>query len=97
MAGKFDASSCIIDTSATHHVTGNNSWLFDTQKFDYPNGLPNGAKVVATLIGSVHLSDKITFTEVLHVPNLNCNVLFVSQLNDELHTIVHFDSNVCAI
>ncbi|RVW82347.1 hypothetical protein CK203_045082 [Vitis vinifera] len=28
--GKFDTKSWIIDTGATHHVTGDLSWLFDT-------------------------------------------------------------------
>ncbi|KAL6350040.1 hypothetical protein AAG906_003973 [Vitis piasezkii] len=41
--GKFDTKSWIIDTGATHHVTGDLSWLFDTiALFECPVGLPNG-------------------------------------------------------
>ncbi|XP_060675585.1 uncharacterized protein LOC132804998 [Ziziphus jujuba] len=59
--GKFDTKSWIIDTGATHHVTGDLSWLFDTMAlFECPVGLPNGESVVATQSGSVRLSDKIT-------------------------------------
>ncbi|KAH7538436.1 hypothetical protein FEM48_Zijuj03G0199200 [Ziziphus jujuba var. spinosa] len=59
--GKFDTKSWIIDTGATHHVTGDLSWLFDTMVlFECPVGLPNGESVVATQSGSVRLSDKIT-------------------------------------
>ncbi|XP_021755079.1 uncharacterized protein LOC110720366 isoform X2 [Chenopodium quinoa] len=71
LTDKFDVSSWIIDTGATHHVTGDSSWLFDTQKLDCPVGLPNGSQVVATLVGSVYLSDKITLTGVLYVPTLS--------------------------
>lgn len=47
--GKFDTKSWIIDTGATHHVTGDLSWLFDTiALFECPVGLPNGESVVAT-------------------------------------------------
>ncbi|RVX05144.1 hypothetical protein CK203_020252 [Vitis vinifera] len=59
--GKFDTKSWIIDTGATHHVTGDLSWLFDTiALFECPVGLPNGESVVATQSGSVRLSNNIT-------------------------------------
>ncbi|RVW87469.1 Retrovirus-related Pol polyprotein from transposon RE2 [Vitis vinifera] len=53
--GKFDTKSWIIDTGATHHVTGDLSWLFDTiALFECPVGLPNGESVDHTreLIGT---------------------------------------------
>ncbi|RVX15466.1 Retrovirus-related Pol polyprotein from transposon RE2 [Vitis vinifera] len=59
--GKFDTKSWIIDTGATHHMTGDLSWLFDTiALFECPVGLPNGESVVATQSGSVRLSNNIT-------------------------------------
>ncbi|XP_019081951.1 uncharacterized protein LOC109124309 [Vitis vinifera] len=74
--GKFDTKSWIIDTGATHHVTGDLSWLFDTiALFECPVGLPNGESVVATQSGSVRLSNTITLKNVLYVPKLNCNLL----------------------
>ncbi|XP_021757222.1 uncharacterized protein LOC110722253 [Chenopodium quinoa] len=69
--GKFDVTSWIIDTGATHHVTGKDSWLFDTRSFECPVGLPNRDTVVASLVGLVRLSDKITLTGVLYVPYLS--------------------------
>ena len=78
LSAKFDSTSWIIDTEATHHVTGDISWLFDTKTFNCPVGLPNGDTVTASLIGSVRLSDKLTLTGVLFVPNLSCNFLSVS-------------------
>ena len=94
---KFDSTSWIIDTGATHHVTGNISWLFDTDSFNCPVGLPNGDIVNASLIGSVRLSDKLTLTGVLFVPNLRCNLLSISQLNDNLNCTVQFTQHICVI
>ncbi|RVW71815.1 hypothetical protein CK203_059216 [Vitis vinifera] len=57
---KFDTKSWIIDTGATHHVTGDLSWLFDTiALFECPVGLPNGESVVATQSGSDHTRELI--------------------------------------
>ncbi|RVW71061.1 Retrovirus-related Pol polyprotein from transposon RE2 [Vitis vinifera] len=65
--GKFDTKSWIIDTGATHHMTGDLSWLFDTiALFECPVGLPNGESVVATQSGSVRLSNNITLQNVLY-------------------------------
>ncbi|RVW61843.1 hypothetical protein CK203_064367 [Vitis vinifera] len=60
-------------------------------------GLPNGESVVATQSGFVRLSNNITLKNVLYVPKLNCNLLSVSQLTDDLHCIVQFNSYMCAI
>ena len=96
--GKFDDKLWIIDTGATHHVTGDATWLFDTQEIFYcPVGLPNGETVNATQEGSVRLSDKITLKHVLYVPKLSCNLISVSQLNDSMLCIVQFNSYMCAI
>ncbi|RVW73137.1 Retrovirus-related Pol polyprotein from transposon RE2 [Vitis vinifera] len=58
--GKFDTKSWIIDTGATHHVTGDLSWLFDTiALFECPVGLPNGESVVATQSSSDHTRELI--------------------------------------
>ncbi|XP_056697415.1 uncharacterized protein [Spinacia oleracea] len=95
--GKFDNNAWIIDTGATHHIMGKKSLLFDTQQVEYPVGLPNGEFVIATLEGSVCLSDTITLKHVLYAPHFSCNLLSVSQLNDDLQSIVQFDSYMCAI
>ncbi|KAL4581728.1 hypothetical protein LXL04_006255 [Taraxacum kok-saghyz] len=96
--GKFQKRLWIIDTGATHHVTGDATWLTNTHKI--PGcivGLPNNKKVVAAHEGSVQLSDKITLKCVLLVPQLNCNLISVSQLNDDMKCVAHFDSYMCAI
>lgn len=71
---------------------------FDTHITTCSVALPNGDHVVTTLIGLVCLSDSITLHGVLYVPNLGCNLISVTQLNDDnLLANVQFDSAICAI
>lgn len=43
-------------------------------------GLSNCKQVMTTKEGSVALDDKLILTDVLYVPELNCNLISVSQL-----------------
>ena len=95
--GKFDSTSWIIDTGATHHVTGEKYWLFNETQINCPVGLPNGDMVFASLTGSVCLSDTITLRDILYVSNLSGNLLSINQLNDDLQTIVQFNNSMCVI
>ena len=52
--GDYFSLSWIIDTGASHHVTGDESSLLDTQSIlPCPVVLPNGAQAVATKEGRV--------------------------------------------
>ena len=93
LSGEFDNKLWIIDTGPTHHVTGNQSWLVDTTYYDCPVGLLNGASVISTMVGLVCLTAHITLKNVLFVPNLSCNLLYVSQLSDD----VQFNSSMCIV
>ena len=95
--GKFDNTLWIIETGATHRFTSNDSWLFDVKNYDCPVGLPNGASVISTVVGSACLTSHITLKNVLFVPNLSCNLLSVSQLSDDLECDVQFNSSLCVI
>ena len=39
--------------------------------------LPNGAKMVARMVGRARLSPEIELTNVLYVPNLTCNLISI--------------------
>lgn len=56
-----------------------------------PVGLPDSNIVVATKGGSIRLTDTITLHHVLFVPKLNCNLISVSQLNDDLNCFVQLN------
>ena len=47
--------------------------------------------------GLVRLSSNIVLSHVLYVSSLNCNLVSISQLTDNLHCIVHFDLHTCVI
>ncbi|KAJ8623102.1 hypothetical protein MRB53_031631 [Persea americana] len=58
MMGEFSSFSWIIDTGASHHVTGTESCLTDTHHISQCSvGLPNGAHAIATKAGRVLLTD----------------------------------------
>lgn len=60
-------------------------------------GLPDGQTVVANKEGSVHLSNNIYRQHVLYVPELNCSLISISQLSDDLNCFIQFSSNICSI
>ncbi|KAL5725704.1 hypothetical protein ACHQM5_008820 [Ranunculus cassubicifolius] len=71
MTGEFSSLSWIIDSGASHHVTSNRSCLSDAQHIqDWPVGLPNGEKVIATMIGRVVLSRDLSLENDRHSGSL---------------------------
>lgn len=79
----------IIDTGASRHVTGELSCLVNIH--DVPVvlvGLSDGQIVVANKEGSIHPSDNIYLQHVLYVHELNCSLISISQLSDDLNCFV---------
>ena len=60
-------------------------------------GLPDGNQTMALKEGSVRLGKYMKSKKVLYVPNLNCNLISVSQLLDELNCNVLFTKKLCVI
>ncbi|XP_074373550.1 uncharacterized protein LOC141713884 [Apium graveolens] len=60
-------------------------------------GLSNGKQVMATKEGSVALGDKLILTDVLYVPELNCNLIFVLQLLATSFYRITFTDKFCVI
>ncbi|XP_075503996.1 uncharacterized protein LOC142541332 [Primulina tabacum] len=98
LQGKLGMADWIIDTGCSHHVTGNESCLLNIKAVSScPVRLPDGQTLAATEEGAVQLTDTILLQNVLYVPNLQCNLISVSQLIDDIDCCVQFDSNSCAI
>ena len=55
-----------------------------------PVRLPNGNKAIATKEGTIKLDGNIILKNVLYVPDLNYNMISVSQIMDDLDYIVQF-------
>ena len=88
----------IIDTGCNHHVTGDLTYLTDLSNITSCSvGLPDGQDVVSSKEGTVKLTDKIILQHVLYVPKLDCNLISVSQLSDDLNCEVITNSDLCAI
>jgi transposase InsO family protein len=96
--GKYKATQWIIDTGCSNHMTGNVS-LFESL-YDIspsPVGLPNGNQTTAIKEGRIVLSDGLILTDVLYVPDLNVNLISVSQLLATLNYFLTVTDKLCII
>lgn len=76
MIREYFSNAWIIDTRASHHVTGDESCLLDvTSILSCPVGLSDGTLVMATKEGRVFFTNDIILEDVLFVPQLNCNFI----------------------
>jgi hypothetical protein len=95
---KLSGMQWIIDTGASRHMTGRLDCLSDMKNIAHCQvGLPNGNHIAAVKEGTLVLSEKLKLTQVLYVPNLQCNLISVSQLIDESNCIVQFTNRFCII
>lgn len=91
--GKID--EWIIDTGASNHMSGNIKKNSDLVDISSPAGLPNGKTTMATMEGTIRLSDQLILENVLFVPALTCYLLSVSQLLAKQKYIVLFTDKLC--
>ena len=62
-----------------------------------PVGLPNGQHTTTIKEGSAVLDEGLKLTNVLYVPKLNCNLISVSQMMNELKCVVQFTDKLCVV
>lgn len=62
-----------------------------------PVGLPDGTYAKAYKIGTITLDGGLMITNVLYVPQLNCNLVSATQLIDESNCIMLFTNKFCVI
>ncbi|GJU06838.1 retrovirus-related pol polyprotein from transposon TNT 1-94 [Tanacetum coccineum] len=62
-----------------------------------PVELPDGNIAMAKKKGDVRFDNGFILKNVLYVPGLTCNLLFVPQIFDEENCIVQFAPNICVI
>ncbi|RVW30563.1 Retrovirus-related Pol polyprotein from transposon TNT 1-94 [Vitis vinifera] len=85
----------IVDTGASDHMTGDAAIL---QNYKPSNGhssvhIADGSKSKIAGTGSIKLTKDLYLDSVLHVPNLDCNLLSISKLARDLQT--KFYPNLC--
>jgi len=98
MTGKSPRNSWILDSGASNHMTGNLNFMCDLHEIQaFPVGMPNGQNANATKEGLVLFDGGFKLSNVLYVPNLQCNLISLSQLMDDLDCIVHFVDKLCVL
>ena len=81
LAGKTIIGDIILDTGALHHMTGNVTLLTEIKRISPCSvNFADGNSTLATHIGLLSISDKITLNDVLFVPNLNSSLISFSRL-----------------
>ena len=94
---KKENSSWIVDSGATDHMTGN-AKLFDHYELCSSNlnaRVADGSLSKVARIGSVTISNTITLHSVLLVPNLDCNLVSISKLTQDLKCVTKFFPDHC--
>ncbi|XP_010412651.1 PREDICTED: uncharacterized protein LOC104698984 [Camelina sativa] len=76
LSGKLNLGNVILDTGASHHMTGTLSLLTDVVPIQpSPVGFADGSKAFAVSVGVFPLSNNVKLTNVLFVPSLNCTLI----------------------
>lgn len=97
LQGKADVH-WIIDTGANNHVTSELLLLRNIKTIaNNPILLPDGQIVNANQMGSLTLEGGLFIDNVLYVPQINCNLISVTQLCDESNCYVQFTDKMCVI
>ena len=79
-------------------MTGNLNHMHELRDIQScPVELPNGQHTITIKEGSMVLNGGLKFTNILYVPKLNCNLISVSQMMDELKCVVQFTDKLCVV
>ena len=78
----FGVETWVIDTSATNHIVCSMHLLTSLTAISHTVvELPNGEAALVTHVGTLKLSSHITLTNVLCVPSISFNLIYVSALS----------------
>ncbi|XP_010431103.1 PREDICTED: uncharacterized protein LOC104715395 [Camelina sativa] len=98
LSGKIPGD-VIIDTGASHHMTGNISLLtdlVDTPSFSV--GFADGSITFSKRKGILHLTDNVFLLDVLYIPKLNCSLISVSQILKQMkNCFALFTDTLCIL
>lgn len=91
----YDCGSWILDTGASDHMGGNIKMFSELEKLEkgVNVGLPDGS--VKRVSRTVKLSPDITLKNVLYIPVLKNNLLYVSKVVEGSDIKVSFDKHGC--
>lgn len=89
--------SWIVDSGASDHMTGDATLLHNycPQTGNSSVRIADGSLSMVLGIGSAHLTEDIILTPVLHVQNLDCNLLSVRKFSQDLNCVAKFFPRLC--
>ncbi|KAH9672345.1 hypothetical protein KPL70_017686 [Citrus sinensis] len=98
ISGKRNSMEWILDTGASHHMTGNRKILCDSiYVIPCSIRLPDGNVTIANTKGTVVLASHLRLNNVLFMPSLTCNLISVSQLIRDVNCFIQFYDQLCVI
>lgn len=98
LSGKFFFESWIIDTGASHHMTGTLEFLLDIHDMaPVLIKLPDGRFTTANKHGRVLLGSSLSLQDVFYVDGLHCHLISVSQLTRDSGCMFQITDKVCVI
>lgn len=87
----------ILDSGCSTHMTGRVDSLWNLNSiYPYTIGFPNGTEAVALHKETVRLSSELTIHNVLLIPDLKCNLIFLPQLARDNYCFT-FSDQLCVI
>ena len=96
LSGKTCLTDVIIDTGASHHMTGDYSILVDViDIIPSPVTKPDGKASCATKCGTLLLSLSYKLHDVLFVPDFDCTLISVSKWLKQTSSIALFTNTLC--
>jgi len=94
LSGKKD---WLFDSGASYHMTVLELLCNVMDNAPVSVGLADGSIAHATKRGSIQLNSKLILRDVLYVPSLDCNLISIYQLLDELCCMVTFTKRLCVV
>ena len=95
---KYDDTSWIVDTGATHNTCYDINWFITYREIDPISvKLHNNNIVQAFCKGKVQLNEHLQTDDVLYFPDFTVNLISISKLCKEQDCIVGFESDQCII
>ena len=96
--GRDRRYNIVIDSGASHHMTGDERLLTDIQTIaPCPIEMPNGQITWATRVGSLNLGGRLTLRHVFFASCLSITLISFSQLLRDVASFVLFTKKFCVI
>lgn len=95
---KFNSGfSWILDSGATNHMIGCSNFFsyYSPCAGNKKIKIADGSLSAIAGIGSIKISPSLTISNVLHVPNLSCNLLSISKLTCDHNCVAKFSHSHC--